>query len=145
MTHIGTAAMFLSGIMLQAQSGSFNFNNIEQAINTLSTANPAVLHIILALFFYGFATKAGVYPFGTWLPDAHPAAPSGISAMLSGIMIKMGIYGILRVFLFMIPVSNSILIPWGIVISTFRIVPVSNNISKSASTKFQSHPPLLQF
>jgi len=124
MTHIGTAAMFFSGIILQAQTGSFNFANIEQAINTLSTTNPALLHIVLALFFYGFATKAGVYPFGTWLPDAHPAAPSGVSAMLSGIMIKMGIYGILRVFLFMIPLSNTILIPWGIAISTFGVISI---------------------
>jgi hydrogenase-4 component B len=52
---------------------------------------------LFLLFFSGFAVKAGFMPFHTWLPEAHPAAPSHVSAVMSGVMIKMGIYGIFRV------------------------------------------------
>ncbi|MFH1231066.1 MAG: proton-conducting transporter membrane subunit [Planctomycetota bacterium] len=121
MTHIGTAFMFMAGIILQSYTGSFSFTSIEKALGDVASTNPVLLYILLACFFIGFATKAGVYPFGTWLPDAHPAAPSGISAILSGIMIKMGIYGMLRVFLYMLPVTNSMVV-WGIIIATFGIV-----------------------
>jgi len=126
MTHIGTALMFISGLVLQSVTGSFSFSNIQQAIENMANSSPFVLHILLALFFIGFATKAGVYPFGTWLPDAHPAAPSGISAILSGIMIKMGIYGILRVFLFMVPLMEhtNIATVWGVIISSFGIMSI---------------------
>ena len=51
------------------------------------------------LFFLGFGIKAGVIPFHIWLPAAHPVAPSNVSALLSGIVIKTGIYGMTRIFL----------------------------------------------
>jgi len=121
MTHIATALMFIAGLILQSYTGSFSFTAISEAINTVSFSNPVLLHIILALFFIGFATKAGVYPFGVWLPDAHPAAPSGISAILSGIMIKMGIYGILRIFLYILPSTSSHSLIWGEIIATFGV------------------------
>ena len=54
--------------------------------------------LVFALAFVGFGSKAGVFPFHVWLPHAHPAAPSHISAVMSGVMIKTGIYGILRVY-----------------------------------------------
>ncbi len=54
---------------------------------------------LFLLFFVGFGTKAGFVPLHTWLPLAHPAAPTGVSALMSGVMIKTGIYGILRVLL----------------------------------------------
>ncbi len=53
------------------------------------------------LFFLGYGIKAGFFPLHTWLPDAHPAAPSHVSGIMSGVMIKMGIYGLLRVLLSM--------------------------------------------
>ncbi len=53
---------------------------------------------MLLLLLVGFATKAGVLPMGDWLPDAHPVAPSGMSAVLSGALVKLGIYGLVRVF-----------------------------------------------
>jgi formate hydrogenlyase subunit 3/multisubunit Na+/H+ antiporter MnhD subunit len=52
---------------------------------------------LFLLFFAGFAIKAGFIPFHTWLPEAHPAAPSHVSGVMSGVMIKMGIYGIIRI------------------------------------------------
>ena len=123
MTHIGTAFMFIAAVILQSYTGSFSFTSIESAIHTIASTKPVLLHILLAFFFIGFGTKAGVYPFGTWLPDAHPAAPAGISAILSGIMIKMGIYGILRIFLYMLPVASCSVI-WGIIIATFGTISI---------------------
>lgn len=62
-------------------------------------AGPAKSLLVFLLFFTGFGIKAGFIPFHTWLPHAHPAAPSHISGIMSGVIIKMGIYGILRVIL----------------------------------------------
>ena len=52
--------------------------------------------VVFLLFFVGFGVKAGIIPLHVWLPEAHPAAPSGISALMSGVLIKTGIYGIVR-------------------------------------------------
>ena len=59
------------------------------------------------LALVGFGTKAGFVPFHVWLPEAHPAAPSHVSALMSGVMIKMGLYGLLRVLDFLGPPA-----PW---------------------------------
>ncbi len=67
------------------------------AAELVSGAAPAALIFLLAIV--GFGSKAGLAPLGVWLPEAHPAAPSHVSAVLSGVMIKTGIYGILRVLL----------------------------------------------
>src|SRR5207247_8319622 len=57
--------------------------------------------LIFVLALVGFGAKAGFVPFHVWLPEAHPAAPSHVSALMSGVMIKMGIYGILRILTFL--------------------------------------------
>ncbi|MDP2847564.1 MAG: proton-conducting transporter membrane subunit [Humidesulfovibrio sp.] len=67
------------------------------SVTMLPGADPAGLIFLLALV--GFGSKAGLAPLGVWLPEAHPAAPSHVSAVLSGVMIKTGVYGILRVLL----------------------------------------------
>ncbi|MFH0939224.1 MAG: proton-conducting transporter membrane subunit [Planctomycetota bacterium] len=72
-------------------------------------------------FFIGFGIKAGMWPFGQmWLPDAHPAAPSPVSALLSGVMIKTGVYGLIRSFLWLIPTDALSFFPcltWGTIIA----------------------------
>jgi hydrogenase-4 component B len=123
MTHIGTVCMFIAAFVLQSFGHSFRFEQIGLGLGQLASASPFGLHIVLGLFFVGFATKAGVYPFGTWLPDAHPAAPSGVSAILSGVMIKMGIYGILRVFLYLLPVTPASFL-WGNIIAVFGTISI---------------------
>ncbi len=71
-----------------------------------STGGPA-LAAFLAFLLVGFGLKAGVWPLGQlWLPDAHSIAPSPVSALLSGVMLKTGVYGLLRTFLFMTPTEN---------------------------------------
>lgn len=67
--------------------------------NALTKLEPVTATFILLLFFIGFGTKAGFVPLHTWLPLAHPAAPTAVSAIMSGVMIKTGIYGILRMIL----------------------------------------------
>ena len=62
--------------------------------------NQALANTVFLLSFVGFGTKAGFVPFHNWLPDAHPSAPSHVSAIMSGVMIKTGIYGILRMIAF---------------------------------------------
>ncbi len=66
------------------------------------------------LFLVGFGIKMGMWPFGQfWLPDAHPAAPSPVSAMLSGVMIKTGVYGLMRYFLWLVPPAGAGRLPAG--------------------------------
>lgn len=97
-THIGTMALFVLFAVLRTETGTFGFPGIR----ALASAGPATAIFLLALF--GFGAKAGLMPLHTWLPAAHANAPSHVSALLSGVMLKMGIYGIVRVaFLFQAP------------------------------------------
>jgi len=121
LTHIGTACMFIAAIILWTQSKSFDFHELRGVFETYLSSNGNIVHIVLLLFFIGFATKAAILPFGVWLPDAHPAAPSGVSAILSGVMIKMGIYGLSRVFISLCPFSHHSYI-WGGVIAIFGTI-----------------------
>ncbi len=70
--------------------------------------DPSLLAILYVLYLLGFASKAGVVPFHFWLPDAHPAAPSNVSALLSGVMIKVAVYGVLRFCCYILPLNTMI-------------------------------------
>jgi formate hydrogenlyase subunit 3/multisubunit Na+/H+ antiporter MnhD subunit len=90
MTHIGTAFLTIAFMLAHKYTGSF-------VIGANTAAIPGnVQNIIFILLLIGFGTKAGIIPFHIWLPYAHPAAPSNISALMSGIMIKTAVYGIIR-------------------------------------------------
>jgi formate hydrogenlyase subunit 3/multisubunit Na+/H+ antiporter MnhD subunit len=89
-----------------------------------ATAGPPLLGF-LAFLLVGFGLKAGVFPLGQlWLPEAHSIAPSPVSALLSGVMLKTGIYGLLRTFLFMTPKDNPAFDgrTWGLVIAAIGAV-----------------------
>ena len=92
--HVGAIAILLSfGVMQGGHGiGAYTFDAMRNATLTSFWASAAFL---LALF--GFGAKAGVLPMHVWLPEAHPAAPSPVSALMSGVMLKTAIYGILRV------------------------------------------------
>jgi len=92
--QIGAAFLITSFGWAAAVSGSADFITFK---NMLGSSDYTVL--LFFLFFIGFGIKAGFVPLHTWLPKAHPAAPTGVSALMSGVMIKMGIYGILRIIL----------------------------------------------
>ncbi|MBZ5689525.1 MAG: hydantoin racemase [Acidobacteriia bacterium] len=115
-THGATLCMVAAALLVWRTSGSFAFDAIRQSLSALLVAQPLLAHTIIFLFFLGFATKAGVLPMGDWLPDAHPVAPSGMSAILSGALVKLGIYGLLRVFCSFV-VAPASLKGWGIVLA----------------------------
>ena len=88
--HIGVLFLSAAFIWVYFSEGSFEFS----AIGKFFSSNPNLWLFIL--FFTGFGIKAGFIPLHSWLPQAHPAAPSHISGVMSGVIVKLGIYGILR-------------------------------------------------
>jgi hydrogenase-4 component B len=92
-THLATAAIVVAFALLASTAGSTDFAAFGRAAASLS---PGVRDLVFVLLLVGFGTKAGAIPFHTWLPRAHPVAPSHVSALMSGVMIKAGIYGIVR-------------------------------------------------
>ena len=99
-THVGTTFLVALFMALTAATGSADFDRWRQAAVTWP---PASAGLFFFLAIVGFGTKAGLVPFHVWLPEAHPAAPSHVSALMSGVMIKMGIYGLLRSLAFLGP------------------------------------------
>ena len=92
MARIGAIAILLCFGVLQANTGDYTFANMRaQALTPLW----ASVGFVLAVF--GFGAKAGILPLHVWLPEAHPAAPSPVSALMSGVMLNTAIYGLLRV------------------------------------------------
>jgi len=100
--HVGVVLLSVAFIWAYFEEGSFDF----LAIGSFFKENTNVWMFLL--FFGGFGIKAGFIPLHSWLPHAHPAAPSHVSGVMSGVIVKMGIYGILRVALML--ESNWILI-----------------------------------
>ncbi len=105
-THIGTLCLFALFLLLEKTAGSFRFEHMS--------ADPAI-PLSTALFLLSlaaFGVKAGFMPLHIWLQEAHPAAPSPVSALMSGVVIKTGIYGLLRIISFY-PVPPAW---WGVVL-----------------------------
>ncbi|TAL51274.1 hypothetical protein EPN81_00380 [Patescibacteria group bacterium] len=100
MTHLGAAALLAAFLLLSQGSLFIDFSTLA----SMAWIAPSwLLWTCFGLFFFGFGSKAGIAPFHVWLPEAHPAAPSHISAFMSGVMLKVAIYGFLRVLLFILP------------------------------------------
>jgi hydrogenase-4 component B len=94
MTHVATVAILIGFALLAAGSGgALGFDAWHAAAPNLA---PLTRDFALVLVSVGFLTKAGAMPFHSWLPRAHPVAPSHVSAVMSGAMIKTGIYGLIR-------------------------------------------------
>src|ERR1017187_9482206 len=95
MSHAGTVMLLAAFLLLGAFAGRMDFASFHLLASKLP---PAEQGAVFLLFFAGFGVKAGIVPLHIWLPDAHPVAPSNVSALMSGIVIKCGIYGMARVF-----------------------------------------------
>ena len=99
----------------------YDFDAVIQHLPEQLRTQRAWVAVAFGLFLTGFGIKLGMWPFGQiWLPDAHPAAPSPVSAMLSGVMIKTGVYGLMRYFLWLVPSASRRDYPaatWGLVIA----------------------------
>jgi formate hydrogenlyase subunit 3/multisubunit Na+/H+ antiporter MnhD subunit len=91
--HISVVFIIAAFIVMSNYSGDYDFNSFKY----IFMHYPYLKNIVFLLAFIGFGTKAGFFPMHNWLPDAHPAAPSHVSAVMSAVMIKTGIYGILRI------------------------------------------------
>jgi len=93
LSHLGTGCLVAGFLLLASHAPSLAFADI------LGRGSPAIPlpSVVFLLFLAGFGVKAGMIPLHVWLPEAHPAAPSPISALMSGVLIKTGIYGIFRV------------------------------------------------
>ena len=115
-------ALILGGALL---AGSAMGDSIHTLTQTLGGAGGMIPVLVYALIFLGFGFKAAIFPFGQlWLPDAHSIAPSPISALLSGVMIKTGVYGIIRTFFWMVPHSEGFVFNgqlWGAIIACFGV------------------------
>lgn len=98
-THLGVAFLIAAFVLLGRRAGSLEFS----AFLTMRPLDARGSGLIFVLALIGFGAKAGFVPFHVWLPEAHPAAPSHVSALMSGVMIKMGLYGLLRVLSFLGP------------------------------------------
>ncbi|MHC1714255.1 MAG: proton-conducting transporter membrane subunit [Acidaminococcaceae bacterium] len=101
MTHIGTAAIMIAFFIVGSGSNGLNFSELNNAQLETTARNLA-----FTAAFLGFALKAGLVPLHVWLPNAHPAAPSHVSALMSGVMLKVAVYGFGRfIFDFLGPVD----------------------------------------
>ena len=95
MSHIGTGCLILGFLILFQATGDYSFAGFHAIGDRMSDGKRTAAFL---LFLAGFGVKAGIVPLHIWLPAAHPVAPSNVSALLSSVLIKTGIYGITRVF-----------------------------------------------
>jgi hydrogenase-4 component B len=107
MTHIGTAFIISAILIMYKYAGSFDFLSLK---NACALMPGRMKDITFILFLIGFGTKAGIVPLHIWLPYAHPQAPSHISSMMSGVMIKTAIYGMIRFIIITLGVDS---VWWG--------------------------------
>lgn len=110
MTHIGTAFLIAAFMLMYKHAQSFDFSAIKSACQVMPAQTRNVIFLLLLA---GFGTKAGIVPLHIWLPYAHPQAPSHISSIMSGVMIKTAIYGIIRFVIFILGVQ---VYWWGILL-----------------------------
>ena len=94
MTHFGLVLLLPMFLLMAPAAGATTFADLRAWTPTLPTATRDAVFV---LAFFAFGSKAGMVPLHVWLPRAHPAAPSHVSALMSGVMIKLGIYGLVRV------------------------------------------------
>ncbi len=111
--HIGAAFLFVMFWIFASYTKSMDFSTFKE----LPLA-PEIATIIFLCSLVGFGSKAGIVPFHVWLPYAHPAAPSHVSAVMSGVMIKTGVYGILRTMTFL----GTPHLSWGITLTVLGCI-----------------------
>ena len=109
--EIGAMLIIVGLIILYLHANSFNFETLK------SLTMPAyVKEIVFLLFLFGFGAKMGIVPLHIWLPEAHPASPSGVSGVLSGVLTSCGVYGVIRFGLYVLHPLNTALMLGSIVL-----------------------------
>lgn len=107
--HCGLMLLLALFILAGVQCGSYNFADF----GPLAQLSPTMASLLFLLALFGFGVKAGLLPVHIWLPDAHPAAPSHVSAVMSAVLVKTGVYAILRIFI-LLPAAP---VWWGVLVS----------------------------
>jgi hydrogenase-4 component B len=119
--HVGAIAILLCFGVLQANTGDYTFANMRA-----QSLTPFWASIAFVLALLGFGAKAGLVPLHVWLPEAHPAAPSPVSALMSGVMLKTAVYGMLRVTFDLLPAPHwwwgAVLLAVGLASALFGVV-----------------------
>jgi hydrogenase-4 component B len=103
MSEAGAIAMVLAFAILVNAAGALDFPALRSVSGALAGSGGFAVFV---LSFFGFAVKTGLLPLNSWLPRAHPVAPTNVSALLSGVMVNLGIYGILRINADLLPVAD---------------------------------------
>lgn len=116
MTHIGTIFLTIAFFVFFKETGSFQFADFRALGEQIPQA---VQNLIFVFIVIGFGSKAGIVPLHIWLPEAHPAAPSHVSALMSGAMIKIAVYGIIRIAFDILGVTT---MWWGSVIVAIGVI-----------------------
>ncbi|HDD9706957.1 TPA: hydrogenase-4 subunit B [Escherichia coli] len=125
--HAGSVLIMIAFLLMGRESGSLDFASFR----TLSLS-PGLASAVFLLAFFGFGAKAGMMPLHSWLPRAHPAAPSHASALMSGVMVKIGIFGILKVAMDLLA-QTGLPLWWGILVMAIGVAMVGLSL----------HDPLL--
>ncbi|HUC30605.1 MAG TPA: NADH-quinone oxidoreductase subunit M [Candidatus Acidoferrum sp.] len=120
-TMIASVFMLVAILWLYAHTGSFDFVYIRDHISSIPNFAAAAQWLFLG-FFLAFAVKVPLFPFHTWLPDAHVEAPTAGSVLLAGVLLKMGTYGMLRFNLGLFPEQSRYNAPWVIVLALIGII-----------------------
>ena len=119
--HVGAIGILLGFGVMQGGSWQFTFEAMRGA-----ELSPAWASVAFGLMVFGFGAKAGLLPVHVWLPEAHPAAPSPVSALMSGVMLKTAIYGVLRVSFDLLPAVQwwwgGVLLALGLATAAFGVV-----------------------
>jgi NADH-quinone oxidoreductase subunit M len=122
-TMIGSVFMLAAILWLYAHTGSFDFVVIRNQIASGAVPQfPAAAQWLFLGFFLAFAVKVPLFPFHTWLPDAHVEAPTAGSVLLAGVLLKMGTYGMLRFNLGLFPEQARRNAPWVMTLALIGII-----------------------
>lgn len=123
-TLVGSLFMLISILAMYFKSGvgTFDMFQIAKAMQMHPDAGKAFGLLVFTGLFIGFAIKVPIFPFHTWLPDAHVEAPTAISVILAGVLLKMGTYGLLRVNFMILPQAALKLAPWIAILGVINIL-----------------------
>lgn len=117
-TFFGSVFMLVGIVILYLNLGSFDMTELAAKHALLPHG---IQGLLFFLFFLGFGVKVPIWPLHTWLPDAHVEAPTAVSAILAGVLLKMGLYGFIRI---MIPIMPEAFAQWSVLIAVLALISI---------------------
>jgi multicomponent Na+:H+ antiporter subunit D len=98
MTESAWVLFLLAIAILYGLTGTLNMDSISSQMNKIYQTNPQVIYLVFSMMMIAFGIKCGMFPLHTWVPEAHSQAPTPVSSLLSGLILKVGLYAMLRIF-----------------------------------------------